>query len=183
MLNNQPWIDPRDVDWTSGFNGLRVPGWNRNNNPYVWQALKDVFLQALANGKGIEPRIYVCPDPPNQLIQVGQTYDFEVPSEPNLWLWAINASGRPLTDDDDARLDFLFNVTDSTTGATLFSTPALMSLFNEAGTGTNGRGVQSLMSSPHLFASPSYPVVRVINNSDTPQTCRVTLFCCVEYDL
>lgn len=172
---NRPWIDPRTVDWTDALNPQRNPGWSRNNNPFAFAALNDQFLQALRQAKGIQQRIYVCPDPSAQLIQSGATYDYEVPSEPNCWLWAINASG--------TGSDFLVNVTDSVTGATVFSQPVPMSTLNAQLTGTGGRGPLFYLSTAHLFLPPSYPVVRIVNTDNEAQTCRVTLFTCVEYDL
>ncbi len=121
---NRPWIDPRSIDWTDGLNALAKPGFRQNNNPHAWAALKDPFMQALRQGKGIEPRAYVCPDSSSQPIAAGATYDYEVPSEPNCWMWAINASG-----DGDG---FLVNVTDSLTGAALFSQPTFSDDLNAA---------------------------------------------------
>jgi hypothetical protein len=172
---NRPWIDPRDVDWTDALNPLRIPGLAQNNNPFDYAALKDPIFQALRQAKGIQQRIYVSPDPQNQLIQPGSTFDFEVPSEPNCWLWALNASGD--------QSDFLFNITDSHTGSTIFSSPVSMSAVNAQRTGTTGRGPQFFLSTPHLYAPPSYPVVRIINTAGSAQNCRVTLFTSVEYDL
>ena len=133
------------------------------------------MFQALRLAKGIEPRVYVCPDPQAQLLQPGTTYDYEVPSEPNCWLWALTASG--------SVGDFLVQVTDSTTGAKLFSQPVLMRDINASLTGTSGRGVQFILSTPHLFEPPSYPVVRLTNTNAAAQICRVTLYTCVEYDI
>jgi hypothetical protein len=174
---NTPWIDPRTIDWTDAMNPLAKPGLKRNNNPFGYSAMQDVFLQALRQGKGIEPRIYVCPDPSNQLVAGGgNTLDYEVPSEPNCWLWALNASG-------EHGSSFLVNVTDSVTGAALFSQPVpFTQILSGDGTGTANRGPLFLLSTPHLFQPPSYPVVRIINIGDT-HVCRVTLFTCVEYNL
>ena len=173
----QPWIDPTSIDWTDAMNPLRIPGWRKNNNPYAWAAMQDQFVQALRNGKGLEPRIYVAPDPNSQLIQPGATFDFEVASEPNCWLWALNASG-----DQNS---FLVQITDAVTGATLFSQPIPSGMLqgNENFLSTAGRGVQCLLSTPHLFLPPSYPIVRIVNTEPFVQFCRVTLFTVVEYDL
>jgi hypothetical protein len=168
------WIDPRSVDWTDALSPLRNPGWSKNNNRYVYQALQDQFMQALRQGKGIEPRGYSCPEPANQIIAPGTTYDYNMPIEPNCWCWAVAASG--------SGADFLFQVTDSVTGATFFSQPVPASLMSAAVNGTAGRGPLFYLSTPHLFLPPSYPVVRIINTQSTPQTCRVTLYCAVEYD-
>jgi len=176
---SEAWIDPRSVDWTDGLNPLRVPGWSRNNSPYAYQALQDPFMQALRIAGGIENRIYVAPEPAAQLVTPGATVDFEVPSEPNFWLYAVAASNQG--DDEDLQ-DFLFNVTDSETGATLFSQPVSMTTMNPQRNGTADRSPYYLLSTPHLFASPSYPVVRMINTSADSQIIRVTLFGCVEYD-
>lgn len=173
---NKPWIDPRDVDWTDALNGLRNPGWRQNNNPFVWAALKDPMFQAIRNAKGIEPRIYVCPDTVNQSIPPGNTYDYEVPSEPNTWLFGLNASG-------EAGQDFLVQVTDSVTGSTLFSAPVVQSVLNAKVKGTANKGPLYFVETPHLYLPPAYPVVRLVNTSASAQICRVTLFCVVEYAL
>lgn len=177
---NRPWIDPRAVDWTDGLNPLRVPGWSRNNDPYAYAALQDPFFQALRGAAGIENRIYVSPDPSAQTITPGATVDYEVPCEPNFWLFAYAASNQG---DPGATQDFLFNIADSETGASLFSQPASMSVMNPKRNGTLNRSPYNLLSTPHLYKSPSYPVVRIINTDANPQLCRVTLFGCVEYDL
>ena len=191
---NKPWIDPRVVDWTDPLNGVRNPGFRENNNPFVFRALNDQFMQALRQSKGIEPRIYVCPDPANQTIKPGATYDFEVPSEPNLWLWGIVAE-HPESDATSAGNDtFLLSVTDSSTGATLYSQPvsnkvvtgipAVGTTPTPAGSGNGYRGPIVFLSTPHLFAPPSYPVVRIVNTTLTASLiCRVTLYTAVEYDL
>lgn len=172
---NRPWIDPRTVDWTDAMNPLRNPGWAWNNNRYIYNSLNDPFVLALRNARGIEPRIYVGPDPANQIIPAGQTQDYEVPIEPNFWCWglAVGLTGR----------DFLFNVTDSITGAQFFSSPVSAATMNPGRNGTAGRGPIFYLPTPHLFTPPSYPVIRLINTFTEDQTCRVTLFGCVEYDL
>jgi hypothetical protein len=118
----------------------------------------------------------VCPDPANQIIPAGATFDYEVPSEPNSWLWALTASiqvsGEPSPD------TFLFNITDSLSGAKIFSQP-----MNATMPQTSGRGPLSFISTPHLFTPPSYPVVRLVNVGANPLLCRVTLYTAVEYDL
>jgi hypothetical protein len=174
MLND-PWIDPRDVDWTDALNPLRNPGWHRNNNRYAYNALQDPFMLAIRNAKGIEPRIYPGFDPLNILIQPGLTQDYEVPIEPNYWCFALSVSG-----DGD---DFLFNITDSVSGAQFFSQPVSARTMSAAATGTQGRGPLFYLSTPHLFAPPSYPIVRIINTTVSAQRCRVSLFGVVEYDV
>jgi len=191
---NQPWIDPRDVDWTSALNGVRNPGFRINNNPFVNAALKDIYMQALANGKSIEPRIYVCPDPENQAIPPGVTFDYEVPSEPNTWVWAVSASLANPPNTIGAQDTLLVQITDSTTGSTLFSQPTQQTNLTglpiisgsptPQGSGNGYRGPQVIISTPHLYAPPSYPVVRLVNTSSTlTLQARVTLYTCVEYDL
>lgn len=170
---NAPWIDPRSIDWTDALNPLRNPGWSRNNNPFVFEALSDEFMMALRNARGIEPRVYIGPNPQNMLIPAGTTQDFEVPIEPNFWVYAITAT--PETDKD-----FLVQVTDVASGATLFNQPVSARTLS---TKTSGRGPQVFLSTPQLYPTPSYPVIRVINTAASAQVCRVTLFGCVEYDV
>lgn len=172
---NRPWIDPRDRDWTDPYNPLTNPGFNHNNNPFVATALDDQFMYAIRQAKGLEPRVYVGPDPNNQMLAAGTTQDYEVPTEPNFWCWAITASGNPV-------LDFLVNVTDSVTGAIIFSQPCSAAAINAARNGTSGRGPLFFLSTPHLFTPPSYPVIRVINTAASAQVIRVCLWGAVEYD-
>ena len=172
MLNT-PWIDPRGVDWTDNLNPLTNPGWKKNNNPFVFEALTDQFMMALRNARGIEPRVYVGPDPQNMVIPAGTSQDYEVPIEPNFWLYALTA-----TPEDG--FDFLVQITDIVSGSTLFSQPAPASTLNLK---TSGRGPQFFLSTPQLYVPPSYPVIRVVNTAASARTCRVTLFGCVEYDL
>lgn len=193
MLDPRKWIDPRDIDWTDAINGTR-PGLQRLQNPFANAAANDQFMQALRQAKGIEPRIFVCPDPANQLIQPGATYDYEVPSEPNTWLWAICASIQNLNDISAGNDTFLVSITDSSTGATLFSQPVN---FNDItgipiisfsptpqGSGNGYRGPLMKLSTPHLFTPPSYPVVRIISTAtEVALKCRVTLYTVVEYDI
>lgn len=180
---NRTWIDPRAVDWTDALNPLRNPGWNQNNNPYIFATLKDPFFQGLRLAKGIEPRIFVCPEPSDQIIPAGSTFDYEVPTEPNTWLWAINSSAR-VVEGFTGPGSYLVNVIDSVTGANLFSQPVRGDLVLETLIhGTDNRGKQVFVPTPHLYLPPSYPVVRIINTHTDPQRIRVTLFTCAEYNL
>lgn len=175
MLND-PWIDPRSVDWTDSLSPLRNPGWSRNNDRYIFESLQSPMAVAIRNGAGLEPRIWVCPDKINQPIGANATIDFEVPSEPNTWLLGVNASG--------TGANFLIQITDPITGAVVFSQPAYKSNFDSTGNGTANRGKWSWLSDARLFAPPSYPVVRIINtDAVSAQTCVVNLYCAVELDL
>jgi hypothetical protein len=172
MLND-PWIDPRSVDWTDSLSPLRNPGFSRNNNRYVFESLQSPMAVAVRNGVGLEPRVWVCPDRINQPIGANATIDFEVPSEPNTWLLAVNASG--------TGANFLIQITDAATGAVVFSQPAYAS--NMRG-GPANRGLWNWLSDARLFAPPSYPVVRIINTDlASEQECTVNLLCAVELDL
>lgn len=177
---NRPWIDQRNVDWTQAPNPYANPGWSPYNNPFVHACLQDVYAQALRNAKGIEARIYVGPENPNLLIPPGSTQDYDVPIEPNFWLYAIKASSRPI---DERQPSFLFNIIDSLTGAALFTMPASSADLNILTTSPHNRGPQHFLATPHLFASPGYPVIRIINTDAAAQICRVTLFGAVEYDV
>lgn len=167
------WIDPRSIDWTDNLNPLANPGWRGNNNPFVFEALTDEYMMALRNARGIEARVYVGPNPSNMLIPAGTTQDYDVPIEPNFWLYAITAT-------PEAEKDFLVQLTDVVSGATLFNQPVSARTLS---TKTSGRGPQVFLSTPQLYPTPSYPVIRVINTATTDQICRVTLFGCVEYDV
>ena len=176
MLND-PWIDPQSIDWTDAPNPVANPGLRKNNNAFAYAALQDQFMHALRNAPGIEPRIYLGYDPNNPVLESGTTQDFEVASEPNFWCYALSVSGEPALLRGLGQ-DFLFNVTDSVSGTKFFSTPAS---FLAMSTVTPGRGPQYFLSTPHLFAEPAYPIVRIVNNSSVATICRVTLFGCVEY--
>lgn len=171
MLNRE-WIDPSSVDWTDGLNPNVNPGWTANNNPFMAATLQDPIMQALRNGVGIEPRIWVCPDPADQIIAPGATYDFSVPCEPNTWLYGLNVNSQQTA-------GFYVQITDSETGATVFSQPLASQLL--AGTAAKGRVV--FLSAPRLFVPPAYPIVRIVNNANAANLCTVNLFCAVELDL
>lgn len=64
------------------------------------------------------------------------------------------------------------------TGAQIASQPFSAADLNNL---TSGRGPQHFLSTPHLYAPPSYPVIRIINTQGSDETCRVTLFGCIEY--
>lgn len=186
------WIDPDAIDWTDALSGLR-PGFQALQNPYTNAALNDDWMKALRGAKGVEPRYFVCPDPSNQQIQPGSTYDYEVPSEPNTWLYAICASIQNVGDTSAGNDSFLVQVTDSNTGATLFSAPVSSNLLTgipiiagtptKQGSGNGYRGPLVWLSTPHLYLPPSYPVVRIVNTTNVALICRVTLFTTVEYDV
>jgi hypothetical protein len=169
---NTPWIDPRSIDYTDGLNPLANPGYLPNNNPYAYASLQEPIMLGLRNGIGIEPRILVCPDPLDQLIQPGATYDFSVPVEPNTWLYGLNVSSQQAA-------GFYLQITDSGTGATVFSQP----VFSKNVQGTKSKGHIVLISAPRLFVPPAYPVIRIVNNSASANLCTVNLFCAVEMDL
>jgi len=172
--NPAAWIDPRDIDWTQSLNPLTNPGWDAQNNRYVYHCLNDPYMLALRQAKGVEARTYVAPDTVNQVIPSGNTFDYEVPIEPNFWLYALAASG--------TGEDFLFQITDSVSGATLFSQPMPLSRMPQR-LNTSNRGPQLFLATPQLYVPPSYPIVRVINTTAFSNTCRVTLFGAVEYNV
>lgn len=171
-MNNEPWIEPTSIDWTQSPNPLANPGWSRNNNRFAYESLQEPLMQALRSGAGIEPRIWVCPDPTNQTIAAGSTYDFSVPIDPNTWLWAVNCQSSQAA-------GFYVQITDSVTGATVFSQPILSQ--NLQGNAQKGRLV--ILSAPRLFVPPAYPIVRIVNNAqNAANVCQVNLFCCAELD-
>ncbi len=185
MLNPPlyPWVDPRSLDWTDGLNPLTKPGWSKNNNLYAYESLQDPTFVALRNAIGVEPRIWVCPDSAHQTIAPQSLSSFNVPSEPNTWLWAINAVSNPGDSPDAA--GFLVQVTDSFTGANVFSAPVPNNLLDGTLT-TSGNAKQAplvLIAAPRLFLPPAYPVVTVMNLSMSSQVCIVQLFCAIETDV
>jgi hypothetical protein len=172
------WTDPRGLDYSDGMNPLAKRGFNRNNNPFVFDTLQSPLFVALRQALGIEPRIWVCPDPLGQLVAGLSTIDFNVPAEPNLWLWGINASSNPGGSADPA--GFLVQISDSFTGAELFSQPIPSSQLYSS---NPAQGVVNFLSEPRAFVPPSYPIVRIINLSSNPQTCVVNLFTAIETDV
>ena len=150
-------------------------------------------MLGLRNGLGIEPRIWVCPEDNDQTFPPGSTYDFEVPCEPNTWLYAVNASIQDLAPLGPNNNMFVVQVTDSATGARLFSQPALgqditgtpvnfaINKRRFSGSGNGYRGPLFPLETPHLFLPPSYPVVRIMSLADNiTMRIRVNLFCNVE---
>ena len=177
-----PWVDPRSVDWTDGLNPLTKPGYSQNNNLFAYESLQDPIFVALRNAIGIEPRIWVCPDQVNQSIAPQSTSAFNVPAEPNTWIWALNAVSNPgLTADPKG---FYVQITDSLTGADMFSSPIHSS--NLDGTRTTAGDAKQcplvLIAAPRLYVPPAYPIVSIVNLSMSAQTCIVQLFCAVETD-
>jgi hypothetical protein len=171
------WTDPRTLDFTDGMNPLARRGFNKNNNRFAYETLQSPSSVALRNALGIEPRIWVCPDPIDQLVAPLSTIDFNVPAEPNLWLWAINAASNPGGTADPA--GFYVQVSDSLTGAEVFSQPILSKLLYPANPGH----VLNFISDPRLFVPPAYPIVRIVNLSASAQTCIVNLFTLIETDV
>lgn len=183
MLHPVNWIDPRSTDWTDSLNPLTKPGWSPNNNQFAYDSLQDSGMLALRNAIGIEARIWVCPDAVNQLIAPQSTTDFNVPSEPNTWIWALNAVSNPGQTADPA--GFFVQVTDSISGATLFSSPVLNTNLDGSRASSGTASKQSplvLISAPQLYIPPAYPIVRIVNLSMNAQTCIVQLFCAIETD-
>lgn len=170
------------MDWTDSLNPLRNPGWLPFRNQYAFDSTQDDAFIALRNAIGIEGRLWVCPDATHQLIPPYSTSDFQVPCEPNTWLFGLNAASNPGGTPDPA--GFYVQVTDALTGAQLYSSPILNANLNGAATMT-GDAAQCpliLLAAPRLFVPPSYPVVRVVNLSADAQTCVVLLFCAIETD-
>jgi hypothetical protein len=177
-----PWVDPRSVDWTDALNPLTKPGWSKQNNRYAFDSLQEPLSVALRDAIGIEPRIWVCPDPASQLLAGNNQSVFNVPAEPNTWIWAINAASNPGSMADPA--GFAVQISDSQTGASLFSSPIRQTLLD--GTlQTSGNANQNpliVLPLPRLFVPPSYPVVKIVNFSSSAQICIVQLFCAIETD-
>jgi hypothetical protein len=136
----------------------------------MWETLKDPIWQALRNAGNLDPRILVAPDPLDQLIAPGTTYDQSLSVEPFTWLWGINCSA-------SLAAGFLFQITDAVTGATVFSQPAMSQNFQPS----NARGCIVYLSAPRYFTPPSYPLVRIVNQSTAAaQVCTVNLFTSIE---
>lgn len=177
------WIDPRSVDWTDSLNPLRNSGWLPQRNQFAYDSLQDDVFIALRNAVGIEARLWVCPDSTHQLIAPFSTSDFNVPCEPNTWIWGLNAASNPATSPDTA--GFYVNIIDAVTGATVYSTP--VNNANLDGLATMSPNAAQcpivLLAAPRLFVPPAYPIVRVVNLSASAQTCIVQLFCAIETDV
>jgi hypothetical protein len=182
-MNRNPWLDARSIDWTDSLNPLTKPGWSPQNNQFAYDSLQDDVFVALRMAIGIEARIWVCPDPAAQSIAPRATTDFEVPCEPNTWIWALNAVSNPGGEADPA--GFYVQVNDAITGVGLFSSPILSQ--NLDGTKQqSGAATQCplvLIAAPRVYIPPSYPIVRIVNLSASAQTCIVQLFCAIETDV
>jgi hypothetical protein len=179
MLNT-PWIDPRKIDWTDSLNPLTGRGWGKDpsRNPYMFDTLSDPIFLAIRKAQNLEPRIWVVPDPIDQIIAAGSTYDMSVAIEPNTWLYGINTWLAPV---DGGGNDFYVQITDAVTGATLFSQQVHASdLQPTIGNTTSTKGVIGYLSTPKLFVPPSYPMVRIVNLGNSAYKCNVNLFCAVE---
>jgi hypothetical protein len=168
MLNT-PWIDPRNVDFTDAFNPLARPRWYATRNPFLFATFADVIWQALRNGKNVEPRILVAPDPMDQQIAAGATFDQSMSIEPGTWLYGLNCSG-------DNAAGFYIQITDAVTGAQIFSQQVQSADY--APNDQNGK--VCYLASPRYFVPPSYPVIRIVNLANAPQVCSVNLFTAVE---
>lgn len=179
MLNT-PWIDPRNIDWTDSMNPLTGRGWGKDpsRNPFMFDTLSDPIWQALRSAQNLEPRVWVVPDPIDEIIMAGGTYDMNVPVEPNTWLYGVNTWLAPSM---AAPNDFYVQITDAVTGATVYSQQVHASNLQPA-TGNTGstNGLIEYLSAPRLFLPPSYPIVRIVNLSASDVKCNVNLWCAVE---
>jgi hypothetical protein len=177
MLND-PWINPTAIDYTDSFNPLARRGYNKNNARFVFDTLQDPAFMGLRQALGIEARIWVCPDPTNQSIAPHLTSSYNVPAEPNTWLFALNAISNPAGEADPA--GFLVQIIDSFTGSELFSQPVVSSLLYSS---NPPQGILNFISAPRLFVPPAYPIVQITNLSNSAQVCIVNLFCDIETDI
>jgi hypothetical protein len=173
------WIHPAGIDYSDAWNPVAKRGYNENNNRYVYDSWQDPIFQALRQAIGVEGRLWVCPTPEAQLVPALTTIDFQVPAEPNTWLLGYSAVSNPGSTPDPA--GFQFQITDSLTGATVFSSPLLASLVYPGS--PNLPGIIKYLSAPRLYVPPAYPTVRIVNNSASPQTCVVYLWCAIETDV
>jgi hypothetical protein len=182
---SEKWIDPRKVDWTDGFNALNGRGWgpDPSRNPFMYATLSDPIWLALRNAQNIEPRVWVVPDPIDQIIEAGATYTTAVPIEPNTWLFGLNcwieAPGPPTN-------DFFIQITDEETGATVFSQPPRASNIAAATGNTPPSPSNRLiypLSAPRAFLPPSRPIVKIVNLAASAVKCNVNLWCAVEIPL
>ncbi len=175
-----PWIHPRNIDWTDSMNPLTGRGWgpDASRNPFMFGTLSDPIWQALRQATNIEPRIHVVPDPIDQVIPAGQTYDTNVAIEPNTWLYAVNTWTAP--SEEGPVNDFYVQITDAVTGAVLFSQQVHATDLQPANSSAAANGLRCFLSAPRLFLPPSYPIVRIVNLSGQDVKCNVNLWCAVE---
>lgn len=179
MLNSD-WIDPRDIDWSDSLNPLTGRGWGKDpsRNRFMFEALSDPIWQAIRKAQNIEPRVWVVPDPIDQIIPAGSTFDTNVPIEPNTWVYGVNTWIAPSGGTPN---DFFVQITDAVTGAVFFSQQIrARNLQPTVGNTTSGNGLIAYMSAPRLISPPSYPIVRIVNLSSSAVKCNVNLFCAVE---
>lgn len=177
MLTHK-WIDPRGLDWTDPFNPLLGRGWgpDPSRNPYMYDTLSDPIWVAIRHMQNAEPRAWVVPDPIDAVIMAGSTYEAAVAIEPNTWLLGINTWIAPGEDND-----FYVQITDSSTGKTLFSQQARASnLAPAVGATASHDGLIYWLSTPKFYLPPAYPSVRIVNLANSALKCNVNLFCAVE---
>jgi hypothetical protein len=166
---NAPWIDPRDVDWTDPFNPLTRPRWRPETNPFLYEQFsKDPIWLAMRNAKQMDIQILIAPDPIDQLIGGSQTYNQNMSCEPYTWLLGVSCFS-------SLAAGFYFQITDAVTGATVFSQQVLSTDFQP-----NTNDCFVWLPSPRYFIPPSYPIVRIVNNSNSAQTCLVNMYTAIE---
>lgn len=176
------WIHPTKVDWTDSMNPLTGRGWgpDPSRNPFMFDTLSDPIWVAIRGAQNMEPRVLVIPDPIDEIIAAGQTYDMNVPMEPNSWLYAVNTWITP-AEDEQPDNDFFVQITDAITGASLFSQQTRATTLQPAiGNTRSGNGLRAFLSAPRAFLPPSYPIVRIVNLSAFDVKCNVNLFTAVE---
>jgi hypothetical protein len=179
MLTEE-WISPRNVDWTDSMNPLTGRGWgpDPSRNPFMFGTLSDPIWLALRGAENLEPRNWVVPDPIDEIIPAGGTYDMNVPIEPDTWLCGVNTWLSPT---DGPPGNFYVQITDAVTGAIIFSQQVHASNLQAASGNTgSANGLVAWLSAPRPFLPPSYPIVRIVNLSNAPLKCNVNLWCAVE---
>lgn len=176
----QEWIDPRDIDWTDSMNPLTGRGWGPDpgRNPFMAGVLSDPMWIALRTAHDLEPRIWVVPNPIDEVIQAGATYETSVNIDPNTWLYGVQAW---MTSPGPPTNDFYVQITDAVTGGTVFSQQARGSNLAaaEGNTPLHNKLIYYL-GSPRLFVPPSYPIVKIVNLSSSNVKCNFNLWCAVE---
>lgn len=164
-----PWVDPRSIDFTDSFNPLARPRWYKDRNPFMYNLLMNPMWQALRMAKNLEAQIYIAPDPINQTIQPGTSYDQSVNIEPQTWLYGINSRG-------SINSNFLVQITDAVTGATVWSQPPNATVLGPG----NSNGLIVFLEEPRYFNPPAFPILRIVNQHSAAQVITVNLFCVVE---
>ncbi len=159
---NNPWIDPREIDWQDGLNPLRIPAFRRNRNRYVYTALQNPLMVALRNADGLEIHLESVPDAEHATIAGFAPYEQIVSLRPGSFIIATSGSA------DHGNDTATVQITDSETGARAWSQP--VSIANATGSPAK------YFDRPLGFTPPANFVVRITNLDNSANLVQLVLW-------